>query len=67
LIQYLGTDSTERGRLGAVDLLLVLGEFISSMKSFLARADAASVHVGSMYFAFMAFQAAFVAECSAIA
>ena len=50
--------------------LLVLREFVFSMKHFLAalaRADVASVHVGSMHFAFMAFQAAFVAECSAIA
>jgi hypothetical protein len=50
--------------------LLVLEEVVSSMKSLLvarARQNGAFVHLASMDFAFMAFQAAFVAECSAIA
>ena len=70
MIGYAGSGSTERGRLSAVGSLLVLGEVISSTKSVLAalaRADVASVDVGSMDFAFMAFKAAFVSECPAIA
>jgi hypothetical protein len=56
--------------LGAVGSLLVLEEVVSSMKSFLvalARQNGAFVHLRPMYFAFMAFQAAFVAERSTIA
>jgi hypothetical protein len=53
-----------------VGSLLVLEEVVSSMKSFLValtRQNGAFVHLRPMYFAFMAFQAAFVTECSVIA